>query len=421
MSWDKFYFLLFGKDFKLLMFIFLVNLLILLILFRKNINNLFDPLNIMILNLSSCFTIFIYLFLKNLIIDKYLYQLVNINFSFLLSFKIILLSKKKIIFNQKINIKFFKIYYLVHTILFFLTVIYFYELVHGKLMTDRADAFNELGLLRNAYNFLFPGQLILIFIKREIYSSKNKMDYLFCFLIFILFFFSGGKTATITYFLYIFSVFYFLNIIQKNFLYKKMKKYSFIIFFFSFIGIIVLFGIINKDSNLEIILKKLLHRIFSSGDTYYMFYVNDNIKKIEGISLFNYYILPIIKPILKRIMDLKEYTYPGLQIIEIIYKIKTNSFGPNTRYDLVLQMNLGYFGIIGGVVSGILMGIIRKIKTKNFIFLEMIVILFVNFEMIIIDFGIFGGYLFSCVFMLTVLILLSYSIYKLIRIGENRK
>lgn len=419
MKWDEFYYLLFDKDFKLLTTIFIINFIILLLFFRKNINNLFDPLNIMIINLSSCFTIFIYLLKKDLILYNYFYQLISINIFFIISLKIILLYKNIVIFNKKLNIKFFKIYYMIHTMLFFLTVIYFYKLININLMINKLNAFNNLGFLRYISIFLFPGQLILTFIKREIYGYRNKIDYLICFIILALFFFSGGKTATVTYFLYIFSILYFLNLIQGNNLYKRLKKHSFIIFILSFIGIIILFAVINKDKNLEIIIKKIIHRVLSSGDIYYMAYVNNNVEKIEGISLFNYYFLPVVKPILKRIIELKECIYPGFQIIEAVYGIKTNSFGPNTRYDLVLQMNLGYFGIIGGILSGIIIGIIRKIKTLNFIFLEVVIILFINSELIIQDFGGFGDYLFSCIFMLSILVLISYFIYKIL--GSYKK
>lgn len=414
----EFYLLLFGEDFRYLFSFFIVNFFILLLLFRKNIKNLFDPLNIMIINLSSCFTIFIYLLKKDLILCKYFYQLILINMSFLITLKIILSSKQVIIYKQILNKEFFKKYYIVHTILFFLIVIYFYKLVNIKLMTDKLNAFNNLGLLKYTSNFLFPGQLILVFIKREMYNYRNKTDYLIYILIFILFFFSGGKVATITYFIYIFSTLYFLNLIQKNILYKKINKYSFIIFIFGFIGIIILFSLINKEKGLENILKSFLHRILSSGDTYYMAYPNNNIDKIEGISLLNYYVMPIIKPILKRIIELKESIYPGFQIIEAVYGIKIDSFGPNTRYDLVWQMNTGYFGIIGGILSGVLMGVIRKIETLNFILLEIMVILFVNFETIIIDFGIFSGYLFSCIFVTCILVLASYIIDKILK--KNR-
>lgn len=419
MKWEEFYFLLFNKDLKLLIIIFILNFLSLLLLFRKNINNLFDPLNIMIINLSACFTIFIYLFLEKLIINKYFYQLISINIFMIISLKMVLFYKKIIIFKKKLNIEFFKIYYKIHTIIFSLTVIYFYKLININLMTNKLNAFENLGLLRHSSNFLFPGQLILILIKREIYGYKSKIDYLIYIIIFILFFFSGGKTATITYFLYFFSTLYFLNIIQKNILYKRLKKYSLVIFIFSFIGVIIIFSIVSDTNNLEIILKKIINRIFSSGDIYYMSYVNNNVNKIKVISLFYYYVVAVIGSILRKIMRIQEYIYPGFQIIEVIYGVKTNSFGPNTRYDLVLQMNLGYFGVIGGVLSGILMGIIRKIKTLNFIFLETIIILFVNFETIIIDFGIFGSYIFSCIFMLSILIPTSYFIYKIL--GSYKK
>lgn len=415
MSWEEFYFLLFEKDFYKLIFLYGINFLGLLLFFKKDINNLFDPLNIMIINLSSCFAILIYLLIDGLIGYKYFYQLAVINVSFLITFKTVLSYKNIIILKKRLDVNFFKIYYIIHIILFFLTVMYFYKVINTKLMINKFSPFDNQGLLKYASTFLFPGQLILVFIKREMYGYKNKIDYLIYILIFILFFFSGGRTSTITYFLYVFSILYFLNSIQVNYLYKKVKKYSLIIFILGFIGVIVLFSLVNNENNLEIILKKILHRILSSGDTYYMFYVNDNIKKIEGISFFYYYIFPIIYPILKRIINLKEIIYPGFQIIEVIYGLKTTYMGPNTRYDLVWQMNLGYFGIIGGILSGILMGIIRKVKTLNFIFLEVIVILFVNLETMITDFGLFGKFLFSCIFMLSLLLSISYFIFKIIK------
>lgn len=415
MKWEEFSFLLFNRDFKLLISLFIVIFLILLLTFRKNINNLFDPLNIMVINLSSCFSVLIYLFFKNLIISRYFYQLIITNILFLITLKKILSYKAINVFEQKLNKKFFEVYYLIHTIFFFLAVIFFYKFVNNRLLTDTLNAFNNLGLLKYTSTFLFPGQLILIFIKRDMYDLKSKVDYFICILVFILFLFSGGKTATITYFLYIFSVFYFFNLFQENKMYEKLKRFSFLIIILGLVGVIALFSVRYKESNLIEILKKIIHRVFSSGDTYYMAYVNNNIEKIEGISLIRYYILPLLDPILRRVIKMKEFIYPGFQIMEVVYGYKTNFTGPNTRYDLVWQMNLGYFGIIGGIFSGILMGSIRKVKTLNFIFLEVLVILFVNMETIIIDFGLFGKFLFSCIFMLFILLFISYFIFKIIK------
>ena len=148
-------------------------------------------------------------------------------------------------------------------------------------------------------------------------------------------------------------------------------------------------------------------------------YISDHIKKIEGINLLDYYITPIFKPILKYFIKLKENIVLGFQAIEVVYNIKTRDFGPNARYDVIWEYNFGVVGILGGYLSATLFGFLRRVQTKNFYILNVLVILVLNSEAIITDFTLFGSLLFSLLFCFVPLVILTEIISKGLEENEN--
>ena len=369
----------------------------------------------MLINLSSCLTIISYLliFEKRSNIKELLIILIT-NILFLITLKIKILKPNVIIGKIK-NKKTFQIYYFIHTILFIIIVTLFLKLIGMKLVSNKLKAFEGIGWLNYLRGFFFQSQLILIFIKRELYNIRRKWDYILILIIVLLYVCSGSKVGLVNIISLVILTLYYINNATENYLYIKLKKNTIKIMIVGLLGIIIGFSL---ESNAEI-LARIIHRIMSAGDIYYMLYISDHIKKIEGINLLDYYITPIFKPILKYFIKLKENIVLGFQAIEVVYNIKTRDFGPNARYDVIWEYNFGVVGILGGYLSATLFGFLRRVQTKNFYILNVLVILVLNSEAIITDFTLFGSLLFSLLFCFVPLVILTEIISKGLEENEN--
>lgn len=390
MGWGDFEIVLFNNLYNFL-FCFLLIFSILFLVFRKNFFNLFDPLILMLINLSSCLTIILYLliFEKRSNIKELLIILIT-NILFLITLKI-KIQKPNIKLGKRKNKKYFQIYYFIHTILFLITVILFIKIIGTKLITNKLTAFEGIGWLNYLRNFFFQSQLILIFIKRELYSIRKKIDYILILIIVSLYIFSGSKVGLVNIILLILLTLFYINDISKSYLYIKLKKNTIKIIVVGLLGVIIGFSLVSSKG----IFNRIIHRIMSAGDIYYMLYINDNIKKIIGVSMFDYYIVSIFRPILKYFIQLKENVVLGFQAIEVVYNIQTKEFGPNARYDVIWQINLGWFSILGGYFSASLIAFLRRIRTKNFYILNILLFILINLEIIITDFMVFGSLVFN--------------------------
>lgn len=422
MSWSDFKFLLFNEDFFLLLSIFcLINIFVFLT-FYKEIINIFDPLNLLLINISSCITILIYLNLYKLIKLKYFYQLILIDLAFLISLKVILMIKNDIYILKKIkNKKFFDLYYKIHTLFFFIIVILFFKKIGMSLLYNKIEGFNSYPFIKLFTRYLIPGQTSLILIKRELYLIRSKKDFVILFLGLITLSLMGSKIAVLYYIINIYMILYLISEIKNIKIYKFLKKISILFLIGIFFIVLLFFGIVNKTDNFLEVLKEFILRIFSSGDIFYMVYVNENVDKMMGISLYDYYIYNLIGPILRRIIEVPEKIYPGFQIIEIIYGIKTQSFGPNTRFEYVWQSNMGYLGVFGGIIIGIIYALIRRIRSRNFILMQIITILLVNLEGLTSDFGLISGIILSTGITITIILIITQIIYYYILLNGREK
>lgn len=390
MGWGDFEIVLFNNLYNFL-FCFLLIFSILFLVFRKNFFNLFDPLILMLINLSSCLTIILYLLIfekKSNIKELLIILITNILFLITLKIKI---QKPNIKLGKIKNKKYFQIYYFIHTILFLITVVLFIKIIGTKLITDKLTALEGIGWLNYLRSFFFQSQLILIFIKRELYSIRKKIDYILILMIVLLYIFSGSKVGLVNVILLISLTLFYINNVSRSYLYIKLKKNTIKIIVVGLLGVIIGFSLVSSKG----IFNRIIHRIMSAGDIYYMLYINDNIKKIIGVSMFDYYIVSIFRPILKYFIQLKENVVLGFQAIEVVYNIQTKEFGPNARYDVIWQINLGWFSILGGYFSASLIAFLRRIRTANFYILNVLLLLVVNLENIIADFTAFSGLLFS--------------------------
>ena len=409
MGWGDFWSILFNNLYNFL-FCFLLIFSILFFFFRKNLFNFLDPLLLMLVNLSSCLTIILYLLIfekRSSFKELLLILITNIVFLITLKFKML---KTNIVIGKLKNKKNFQVYYYIHTVLFLFVIFLFIKLIGMKLVTNTLTAFEGIGWLNYLRNFFFQSQLILIFIKRELYNIKKKWDYILILIIILLYVFSGSKIGLLNMILLTVLTLYYINNITVSYLYKKIKKNKIKVIIVGLLGIIIGFSLNN---NIQIF-ARIIHRVMSAGDIYYMLYVNDNIKKISGIDMFNYYIVSIFRPILKYFIKLKENVVLGFQTIEIVYNIKTKDFGPNARYDVIWQLNLGWFCILGGYLNASLIAFIRRIRTPNFYFLNILLIILINSEVIITDFTVFGGLIFSILLCFIPIVIISELIFKVI-------
>ncbi|WP_294658863.1 hypothetical protein, partial [uncultured Fusobacterium sp.] len=281
--------------------------------------------------------------------------------------------------------------YFIHTILFLITVILFIKIIGTKLITDKLTAFEGIGWLNYLRNFFFQSQLILIFIKRELYSIRNKIDYILILMIVLLYIFSGSKVGLVNVILLISLTLFYINNVSRSYLYIKLKKNTIRIIVVGLLGVIIGFSLVSSKG----IFNRIIHRIMSAGDIYYMLYINNNIKRVAGVNMFDYYIVSIFRPFLKYFVKLKENIVLGFQAIEVVYNIQTKEFGPNARYDVIWQLNLGWFSILGGYLSASLIIFLRRIRTKNFYILNILLFILINSEMVITDFMVFGSLVFS--------------------------
>ena len=275
--------------------------------------------------------------------------------------------------------------------MFLITVILFIKIIGTKLITDKLTAFEGIGWLNYLRNFFFQSQLILIFIKRELYSIRNKIDYILILMIVLLYIFSGSKVGLVNVILLISLTLFYINNVSRSYLYIKLKKNTIRIIVVGLLGVIIGFSLVSSKG----IFNRIIHRIMSAGDIYYMLYINDNIKRVAGVNMFDYYIVSIFRPFLKYFVKLKENIVLGFQAIEVVYNIQTKEFGPNARYDVIWQLNLGWFSILGGYLSASLIIFLRRIRTKNFYILNILLFILINSEMVITDFMVFGSLVFS--------------------------
>ena len=176
------------------------------------------------------------------------------------------------------------------------------------------------------------------------------------------------------------------------------------------LGVVFGFSLVNNEK----IIYKIIHRVMSTGDIYYMLYINNNINKIEAISMLDYYVVSILRPILKHIITLRENVVLGYQAIEIVYNIQTKEFGPNARYDVVWQLNLGWISILGGYLNATIIAFMRRIRTNNFYILNLILFLLVNLDAILGDFILFGNILFSVFLCFIPLVIITEIIFKML-------
>lgn len=415
MSWEEFYNLAISNLTSIIILCFVYGVFSYLLI-KNEIFSIFDPLNVIILNFVTSLAIISFLIIIKKGNINSLKQLLFINIIFIISLKLffLLIKEKKILTKKIVNIKIFKIYFHITSIAFYIFVFNYFYFIGVKTFENKILAFSNNGIFLYLREYLILSQLSLINIKKNIYKIKNsKTDYLSIILIFIIICITGGKASIVNLIIYFYTIAYFLKKPMKLNKIRYFKKFEKKLLLLSIFSLIFFFGIVYKENNISAILKKIFFRIISNGDAYYMAYPNNIINSVRVSTFFEYYIGSLFKPILERIFDYHLNLSLGFQLVEKIYGYIAYT-GPNTKYDIISQVNIGYLGGIISIIYSFIIVLFSRIMSKNFIILQVVIILYSNIMQFYIDFSLFSLCLLPIIILLPLKILLVYFIYTIL-------
>jgi len=357
MSYENFFFL-FINNFWFNLCVVFATIIFYLLIFKKNIYSIFDPLFFYIFFSSAGKSVVFILFLSGYITSYYLYQFLLTEVFFILGFLVFKpISFKKmhnanIFFSLRIT-KRIKILYFISGVLYILSNLVIYILKGIPLfMTSRLNA------TTGGYGFALSISVTTGIIVLSILCYKlllkfryRLFDYVMFFLFLVFSILSGSKAVFLGIIFILFYVVYFLSV--KMSYPQIIKKFN---------RISAKFAILASITSIVILFMKHLNpfltigwRILMGGDAFMMSYVNNNIEMIKG----NFLTLSL--PF--RIVDILNLHYVkpiGEQLTNIIYGTDINA-GPNALYNILGYVSFGYWGsLIFSFFIGILVGFLRN-------------------------------------------------------------
>lgn len=350
---------LFLENFDFNLFIVFLTMTTVLLVYKKNIYSLFDPLLFFLIFSSAGYSVVFILFFSGYIklfyVVHFLLTQVFLIFGFLL-FKPVNLKKirnAEHFFYLRISKRVKVIYFLSS---------FFYLIAHLLLYTIKGIPLfmsSRLDATTGGFGFILSissttSVIILTYLSyKYLLGFKFKIfDYLISFSFIIFSILSGSKSVFISAIFILFYVAYFISVklsIPK--IMQIFNKVSFKIFLLAFITLIILTMLLTDEHPLL----RIVFRIIMTGDIYMMSYVNDNIILIEG-RFFNL-VLPYR---LVDILGLEHVRVIGNQLVKIVYGIEQNT-GPNARHNVLGYVAFGYFGaIIFSFLLGSIIGFLRN-------------------------------------------------------------
>lgn len=418
MTYSEFSILYFNQYFLINLSVYLSILILIFFIFKSEIQTLLDPIVLVyIIPLANCLAIIFWLFNEKCIKNSDFYDLMIINLSFIFSFRIGLKLIKINTVKKVEKLNFFRIFYSIHSLIF--VVIFFWFLKARGIVgfSEKLSLYLNNIILVYFSSFFILGQIIIIFIKRNYYFKKNKLDFILLFMNLIIQILIGGKSAILNFLSTCYISFIIIDRIKnkKNTIIKKNTEKKLLII--STIGVYLMFCLTNRTFNFEKIFSIAVFRFLGYGDVYYLAYPNDIISRINYPSFNNFFILSLLGP-LKKIFSTVKDPILGFEIIKGLYGIQTPNFGPNSRYDVILQLTVGrYFGAVYSIFLGILMALIRKkiFFVKSFLGIYIHIYLFMSILNVITDNSMFAANFFPLIAilpMIYIISLLAYSIFK---------
>ena len=393
--------------------------LFLFLCLKPFVSNIFDPLVVLFIYPVSCCMVIISWLYINKYISVYAYSYMSFLFVF---FIMGILVERKLTPIRQINYKrecfsFFKTFYVIHSILFLVVfLLYFYKVGLAVFKLGKMAARENNGVIIYLQEFFFPGEFIILAIKRKFYQRKNKKDLLLYLCLFIGTLLGGSKAGVIN------GIGKYLtcNIIIDFFYTKKIKKirifnkYTIILIFLAIVGMFLTLAMEFREKSIYQLLIELSLRLFEFGDIYYTGMPNGVYEKLIDFSLFKYFIIPLFGPF-RRILPFSNNYVLGYKLSEIVYNDYSQSFGPNARLFFVLYISQKY--ITSAIISftvGIILVKIRKCHFFKNTFLGLYFSLYLIFcsPLILTDFSLFGVPFLGCLTLLPIIYFLSYVLYR---------
>ncbi len=345
------------------------------------------------------------------------YKIIGSNIAQILAIAIV--SRKRITAQIKVeNYSFFYIFYSLHTIIFILTFVFQFKNFALSVFNDKLLMYSGNGLLVYATRVFYDGEMILLLFKREVYNRKNMFDIINFILILCSLIFLGGKSSTVIYFSWYFTVKYFLymnfrikdyNQISKL---KEINKHNFLLAVLLLPTVLFLFIIVNKSKINPF--SQLFYRFLYTGDIYFLSIPNGVYKQIENFSFIKFYFLSIFNPF-RKIFKWEDNPILGFEIVKHALNVKNPNWGPNARFDVVLLIAVPYFfNLMWSFCLGAVIGNIRNkwfMKGNSFLCVYYKLSLIFVINDILQDFSFFANKLFPLIFFIPLLYFVAYVLY----------
>ena len=348
--------------------IFIYVFVIYFCLFRKYIFSLYDPAFFLCF-VSSAFAtstvIFLYYFkqIDYIYFFNYCATLITFYLAFFIFAKKVptrnLIAKHKISknnqFSTQINETYFTIFF-IFTLFHILHQLYIYLTAGIPLfMESRLTITLSEGIVTAFFSriiglFTIPAGLMCYYV--IFFGKKWKKIYAFFYLFLLLFFsfLSGSKGAILNLF-FTFSVFIFFTQ-NYNRTGIKILKSKIIFVLLLFIILLALLTIsIQINQNLFGAINHLILRFSAYGDGYVYAYPNDNILKVEKLSLVDFIFGDFLHTF--RLSSSKRPQGYGFNLMDLAHCVENSISGPNPRFNLV---GYSYFGFLGSLILSFIAG-----------------------------------------------------------------
>jgi len=414
---------LFMENFEFNLSIVFLTVITILLIYKKYIYSLFDPILFFLIFSSSGYSVVFILFFSGDIEFEYVLHFLLTQIALIVGFllfkpiNLVKIEQANSLFHLRISrdVKF--IYYL-SSFLYLLAHLILYMFKGIPLfMSSRLDA------TTGGFGFVSSISITTSIIVLSVLSYKFLLGLRFKFFDFLMSFMyicfsilSGSKSVFIGSAFIMFYVAYFIAVkMSIPAIIKIFNRAAMKIFFLAFIASVTTLFLISDENPLI----KIIFRIIMTGDIYMMSYVDNNIELLEG----NFFNLALPFRIVD-ILGLDQVRPIGNQLITIVYGTTANA-GPNARHNVFGYVAFGYIGsILFSFCLGMIMGFIRnklillvKTNLRSLIFFSLIVSNVFTFEA---DFGLAVYNYISISLVYLIVYIFSYAvIYKKVNIYDK--
>jgi len=365
MTYEEFTFI-FLNNISLFIFTAVITNIVYLLLFRKNIYAIIDPLLYHTITSASGFSIVFALWYLKYIEDYYVISFLLTQISFVIGFYIFRPIKLKKFQQSEFKLlsipKYIKVLYVLSGICFIMSnySLYIFKGI-PLLMPSRLEAGTGGFGIFIAMTYITKNVLVA-FILLKITILKEKLTFIdkfFLLNIIIQIILSGSRSGILGILISAFWILFFMEVRFNIYFFKKYKsKLNTLVVIAIFISLF-LFYISTKQNPIYM----FLFRIVMTGDIYMMAYVNDMINVIEG-SFLDHFLGPILAGF--KLIDWNEVPVSiGQQLFDYLYKTDI-ILGPNARMNIVA---LKFFDFFGGVLYSFLIGFIISFIRNKLIYL----------------------------------------------------